>query len=396
MTRPRYLLALDQGTSSSRSIVFDSRGGIVAVAQQEFRQIFPQPGWVEHDPREIWSSQLATAQQALRQAGITAADIAGIGITNQRETTLVWNRSTGEPLCNAIVWQDRRTEPLCAALRERGCEAMLREQTGLVIDAYFSGTKLKWLLDHIPGARDAAAARRTGLRHRRFLADLATDRRRRARHRCQQRLTHPAVRHPSQSLGRRTCWRCWTSRAKSCPRSMPPAMSIGHTRAELFGAPIAIAGIAGDQQARCSARPASAPAWPRTPTAPAASCSCTPASRLPDQHQRADHHQRRANQCDTGIRPRRQRVHRRRRGAMAARRPEGDQGQRCGARPGRDRARQRRRDVRAGLHRPRRALLEARRARRHPRPDPRHHASRTSPAPHWKASPSRARPCCRP
>ncbi len=156
MNRPRFLLALDQGTSSSRSILFDTQGRAVAMAQREFRQIFPQPGWVEHDPREIWNSQLATAQEALNQAGVTAADVAGIGITNQRETTLVWNRGTGEPLGNAIVWQDRRTEPTCAVLRERGLEAMVRERTGLVIDAYFSGTKLKWLLDNVPGARDAA------------------------------------------------------------------------------------------------------------------------------------------------------------------------------------------------------------------------------------------------
>ena len=156
MNRPRFLLALDQGTSSSRSIVFDAHGQIVAMAQREFRQIFPQPGWVEHDPREIWSSQLATAQEALAKAGIRATEVAGIGITNQRETTIVWNRATGEPLCNAIVWQDRRTEPACAALRERGLEALVRERTGLVIDAYFSGTKLKWILDQIPGARNAA------------------------------------------------------------------------------------------------------------------------------------------------------------------------------------------------------------------------------------------------
>src|SRR5450755_1717060 len=147
MTRQRFLLALDQGTSSSRSIVFDVDGCIVAMAQCEFRQIYPQPGWVEHDPLEIWSTQLATAREALAGAGIGAADLASIGITNQRETTVVWNRSTGELLGNAIVWQDRRTEPTCASLRERGLEATFRARTGLVIDAYFSGTKLKWILD---------------------------------------------------------------------------------------------------------------------------------------------------------------------------------------------------------------------------------------------------------
>ena len=133
-TRPQCLLALDQGTSSSRSIVFDAHGRMLAMAQREFRQIYPQPGWVEHDPKEILASQLATAREALAKAGLAAADIAAIGITNQRETTLVWNRATGEPVCNAIVWQDRRSEPICAALRERGLEATFRAKTGLIID----------------------------------------------------------------------------------------------------------------------------------------------------------------------------------------------------------------------------------------------------------------------
>jgi glycerol kinase len=151
-----YLLALDQGTSSSRSIVFDAAGRIVAMAQREFRQIYPRAGWVEHDPREIWDSQLATAREALAKAKLKASDVKAIGITNQRETTLVWNRKTGEPLHNAIVWQDRRAEPTCAELREQGCAPMVQAKTGLIIDAYFSGTKLKWLLDHVAGARDAA------------------------------------------------------------------------------------------------------------------------------------------------------------------------------------------------------------------------------------------------
>src|SRR4051812_13313885 len=146
-----YVLALDQGTSSSRSIVFDAQGRIVAMAQREFRQIYPQPGWVEHDPVEIWESQLATAKEVLAKANLTAKDIASIGITNQRETTLVWNRKPGEPVYNAIVWQDRRAEPTCAELRERGLEPTFRAKTGLIVDAYFSGTKLKWILDHVAG-----------------------------------------------------------------------------------------------------------------------------------------------------------------------------------------------------------------------------------------------------
>ncbi|MDB5825856.1 MAG: glpK, partial [Variovorax sp.] len=155
-TSATYLLALDQGTSSSRSIVFDREGRIVALAQQELTQIYPQPGWVEHDPREIWRSQLATARDVLKKAKLDASDIHAIGITNQRETTVLWNRKTGEPVHHAIVWQDRRAEPMCAQLRSDGMADTIRDKTGLVIDAYFSGTKLRWLLDNVPGARAAA------------------------------------------------------------------------------------------------------------------------------------------------------------------------------------------------------------------------------------------------
>ena len=151
-----YLLALDQGTSSSRSIVFNANGQIVAQAQRELTQIYPQPGWVEHDPQEIWRTQLATARDALLMAGIRAADVRALGITNQRETTIVWNRRTGLPIHNAIVWQDRRAEPTCAELRERGLAATIQAKTGLLVDAYFSGTKLKWLLDNVPLARRQA------------------------------------------------------------------------------------------------------------------------------------------------------------------------------------------------------------------------------------------------
>jgi glycerol kinase len=152
-----YLLALDQGTSSSRSVVFDAQGRVVAMAQQELTQIYPQPGWVEHDPMEIWRTQLATARQVLLKAGITARQVRGIGITNQRETTVVWHRATGLPIHHAIVWQDRRAEPTCAALRERGLAPAIAQKTGLRVDAYFSGTKLQWILDNVPQARQQAA-----------------------------------------------------------------------------------------------------------------------------------------------------------------------------------------------------------------------------------------------
>src|SRR5436309_5414904 len=154
----KYILALDQGTTSSRAIIFDHAGSIKAVAQKEFPQIFPQPGWVEHNPNDIWASQAGVAAQALAEAALAPSDIAAIGITNQRETTVVWDRKTGKPICNAIVWQDRRTAAVCDRLKARGLEKLIRKKTGLVLDAYFSGTKLQWILQHVPGARARANA----------------------------------------------------------------------------------------------------------------------------------------------------------------------------------------------------------------------------------------------
>lgn len=156
----RYVLALDQGTTSSRAILFDRDGAIVAVAQKEFRQLFPQPGWVEHDAREIWATQIAVAIEALGRARATTSDVAAIGITNQRETTVVWDRETGIPIHNAIVWQDRRTAPICDQLTADGHGPLIAARTGLVVDAYFSGSKIAWLLDNVPGARAAAEAGR--------------------------------------------------------------------------------------------------------------------------------------------------------------------------------------------------------------------------------------------
>jgi glycerol kinase len=153
---PRYVLALDQGTTSSRAIVFDRRGRPRATARQEFTQHYPQPGWVEHDPRDLWETSRLTALAALAQANLTGRDLAAIGLTNQRETTLLWDRRTGRPLHRAIVWQDRRTADVCARLRRRGLEPLFRKKTGLLLDPYFSGTKLAWLLDRIPGARRRA------------------------------------------------------------------------------------------------------------------------------------------------------------------------------------------------------------------------------------------------
>jgi len=152
----KYVLALDQGTTSSRAIVFNHDGTIVSVAQHEFPQIYPAPGLVEHDPEAIWSSQLAVAQEAMNKAGASASDIAALGITNQRETAIVWDKHTGKPVFNAIVWQSRLTVPICDELKAKGFDKEIRARTGLVTDAYFSGTKVKWILDHVPGVREKA------------------------------------------------------------------------------------------------------------------------------------------------------------------------------------------------------------------------------------------------
>lgn len=152
----KFILALDQGTTSSRAIVFDREGHIRSVAQREFQQHFPEPGWVEHDAAEIWSTQSGVAQEAIVRAGLRASDIAAIGVTNQRETVVVWDRANGQPIHRAIVWQDRRTSALCDSLRAQGLEATFQRKTGLLLDAYFSGTKVRWILDHVPGARERA------------------------------------------------------------------------------------------------------------------------------------------------------------------------------------------------------------------------------------------------
>ena len=152
----KYIMAFDAGTTSSRCILFHETGEICALAQKEFRQIFPKPGWVEHDANEIWSTQLGVAVEAMSKIGATASDIAAIGITNQRETVIVWNKETGEPVYNAIVWQCRRTSDIADSLKKKGLEPVFREKTGLTIDAYFSATKVKWILDNVDGARALA------------------------------------------------------------------------------------------------------------------------------------------------------------------------------------------------------------------------------------------------
>ena len=246
---PDHLLALDQGTSSSRAIVFHRSGRVVALAQREFTQLFPQPGWVEHDPIEIWHTQLAVAQQALAQSGVPLHDIAGIGITNQRETTVLWDRRTGQPLHAAIVWQDRRTEPYCQTLSGRpGFAQRVRELTGLVIDPYFSGTKLRWLLDHVSGARERAEA-----------GDLAFGT---IDSWLLWQITGGRVHATDVSNASRTmlfdihrqCWSEELLRALDVPAHsllLPQVHASSHLYGytTLFGAALPIAGIAGDQQA---------------------------------------------------------------------------------------------------------------------------------------------------
>ena len=172
-TKSERVLVIDQGTTSTRAFVFGPDGEPLGMAQQEFPQIYPHPGWIEHDPEDLWRTTLATAREAIERARVAAASLAGVGITNQRETTLVWERETGRPIYNAIVWQDRRTARRCAELAAKGCEPLVRERTGLVLDPYFSATKIAWILDSRSGRARAGAKRRTGVRHGRFLPAVA-------------------------------------------------------------------------------------------------------------------------------------------------------------------------------------------------------------------------------
>jgi glycerol kinase len=248
MSESRYILALDQGTTSARAIVFDRLGNAVASAQQEIKQYYPQPGWVEHDPREIWQTQLAVARAALRDARATPNEIAAIGITNQRETTVVWERATGAPIGPAIVWQDRRTAAVCEILSAQGAAPLVQRKTGLVIDAYFSATKIAWLLDHVPGAR--ARAERGELAFGTIDSWLVWNLTGGRRH-----LTDPSNAARTSLLNLRTLqWDDELLALFRVPRAVLPELvpssgALAQTDAELFGASLPIAGIAGDQQA---------------------------------------------------------------------------------------------------------------------------------------------------
>ena len=244
----QYILALDQGTSSSRAIVFDERGTTCAVAQREFRQIFPKSGWVEHDPHEIWSSQASVIAEAITMMDINGLNLAGIGITNQRETTIVWDSDTEEPVYNAIVWQDRRTSDYCDELKNQGLTDMIRQKTGLIIDAYFSATKIKWILDNVPGARKRAEMGKL------MFGTVDTW--------LIWRLTRGEVHVTDVSNASRTMlfnihtldWDQELLDLFKIPRSMMPEVKsssevYGHTKTTIFAHKVPISGIAGDQQA---------------------------------------------------------------------------------------------------------------------------------------------------
>ena len=247
MSREKFILALDQGTTSSRAIIFNKKGEQVSVAQKEFRQIYPQSGWVEHDAREIWSSQVSVAAEVILKANLHAVDIAAIGITNQRETTVVWDRETGEPLYNAIVWQDRRTAAYCDSLKERGLDQMIMEKTGLVIDAYFSATKVRWILENVEGAREKAEAGKLafGTIDSWLIWNLTGG-------------THVTdVSNASRTLMYNINTLAWDKdllELFDIPASMLPEVRsssevFGETSANLFAIKIPISGVAGDQQA---------------------------------------------------------------------------------------------------------------------------------------------------
>jgi len=250
-----YLLALDQGTSSSRSIVFDAQGQIVAMAQRELPQIYPQPGWVEHAPFVIWQTQLATVHEVLAQAGLAARDIHAIGITNQRETTVVWNRRTGVPVHHAIVWQDRRAEPACAALRAQGRAAPIQSKTGLLVDAYFSGTKLQWILNNVPGARAQGEAGELafGTVDSWLIWQLTggSDARTRS-----QAVHVTDVSNAARTMLFNVHSNQWDAElldwldipAQMLPTVLPSSANFGTVQADLLGSSIRIGGVAGDQQ----------------------------------------------------------------------------------------------------------------------------------------------------
>ncbi len=290
MSPTRYVLAIDQGTTSSRAILFDSQARAVALARRDLKQHYPASGWVEHDPEDIWRDTLAAVREVIERSRAPIQDIAALGITNQRETTVIWERASGKPVSRAIVWQDRRTAPDCAALKAAGAEEPVRRKTGLLLDPYFSATKIAWILDHVPGARGRA--------ERGELAFGTVD------SFLLWRLTGGRVHATDVTNASRTLlydihaqrWDDELLALLRVPRALLPEVRdcsgvFGTADPALFGAALPIAGIAGDQQAALvgqacfapgisrrpsSAKPASSPGWPSPLMAPVASCCSTP------------------------------------------------------------------------------------------------------------------------
>ena len=244
----KFILALDSGTTSNRAILFNHSGEIINASQKEFEQIYPRPGWVEHKPQDIWETQLEVAREVISKSSISPAEISGIGITNQRETTLIWNRETGEPIYNAIVWQDRRTAGICDDLKAKGYEKTFAEKTGLVIDAYFSGTKIKWILEHVPGARELANSGKLafGTVDSWLVWNLTGG-----------RLHITDVSNASRTLLFNIHTLSWDEELLEIlgvPKAILPKVKqssevYGKTDKDLLGAEIPVSGIAGDQQA---------------------------------------------------------------------------------------------------------------------------------------------------
>ena len=317
-----HVLALDQGTTSSRAIVFDAAGRAVATAQREFEQHFPEPGWVEHEAGDLWQTQLDTAREAIAAAGLTAGDIAALGITNQRETTLLWERTTGRPVHRAIVWQDRRTAALCDELRKAGHEPTFQRKTGLRLDPYFAGTKLRWLLDHVPDAQSSGPGG-------------GSWRSARSTPGCSGTSPPGGAMPPTRPTPPARCFTTCTPATGTTdlltlldiPRDAAADDPRLQRRPDAYGStqrPTCSAGRSASpawratSRRRCLVRPASPAGSSRTPTARAASCSCTPA-KSPSPPSTACSPPSPGRSADgPGVRPRRQRVRRRGGGAVAA------------------------------------------------------------------------------
>ena len=383
-----FVLAIDQGTTSTRAIVFGADMSVAALAQQEFPQHFPADGEVEHDPEDLWSSTVATCREAMRKAGATASDIAAIGITNQRETTLVWDRATGQPLHRAIVWQDRRTADACTSLRERGHEPAFAAKTGLLLDPYFSGTKLAWLLDHVPDARARAA--------RGELAFGTVDTY------LLWRLTGGKVHATDATNASRTLlfdihrgrWDDELLALLGVPKSVLPdvrdsSAAFGVTDPALFGGPIPICGIAGDQQAALIGQACFTPGMVKSTYGTGCFAVLNTGSDAGRIQQQTPDDDRLSARRRTHLCARRLDLRRRRGGAMAAR--QSANRRQCGGdrRARRSSRSDARRHSGAGLRRPRRTLLAAGRARRFVWADARHRSAPNSRRPRSTASVSR-------